>query len=1420
MNLEWNKLRPFNGDVKYGFEELICQLARAEQIENKTKFLRVAAPDGGVESYCILTDNSEYGWQAKFFSKMENSQWNQIDKSFKSAFEKHPNLVKYYICIPLDRADPRITISKGERKGKRVEHFMDKWNKKVVEWQEYVKLKGREIEFEYWGHSEIFDRLSKEENKGKLYYWFEIEEFSDDWFKKRLAENIRNLDKRYTPKLNFDLPIGRVFDGIARDNNFTTQFNSYLHEIIRTFNKVIKPIDVEEVKEYEDTIISLIREFRQECELIDFKEITPIDNNKLSSILQTAKENIYNLIEQLYDLETKNNNEKHTEFRSDEYKYRGHINDFNNLNSSISEFIVFLNSPNLHLSNNPVMLLSGVAGVGKSHLLADIAKKREERNQYSILLLGQHFTDEEPWSQIKKQLQLKCDIDIFLSVFNSKAEACQNRILILIDAINEGEGKKLWYNYIAGFIERIKKYKYLGVVFSVRTSYENIIIPESLIENKELVKVEHKGFENYEYEASKLFFENYEIIQPRIPLLDPEFSNPLFLKLFCEGLFRKGLKEIPDGYEGISVILNFYLESINLIVSIKHNIPIELNLIQKVAVLIASQIAENDKPHLKYEDAYHIIIEFAKVYSIINASQLLQDIISEGILTKNISWESRSIQYEVVYFSYEKFGDHLICSYLIEHYIDKTNLGGSFKEGSRLYKIFENENTVFFNRGIVEALSIQLPEKFGIELYEVAPQIKKIKEASKIFIDSIIWRKGETFHKKNLDYVNDTLINKHGLYDYFLSKILLITSHPKHFFNSDFLHKYLMEFTMADRDAWWTQLVHKQYPGYPDDKSPIKRMIDWAWSDDKRESISDESIRLMCQTMIWFLTSTNRTLRDSATKSIICLLQDRIHILTQLINKFKNVNDRYVLQRVYAIAYGCAVRTSNIESLEILGNCVFENIFKEEYVIPDVLLRDYARGVIEFAIVKGHKFSFEIQQIRPPYKSKLPNSYPTNQEIKKYEYDSNDDGFKDYYWGMNYIINSMKTNSNGQHYGDFGRYIFESAFDGWRVKSQLLSNVAVKMIVEDYGYDVEKHGEFDRGIKRNYFEKSMVEERIGKKYQWIAFYDLLARVSDNCLMYENGYSENAKQIQYGGTWNPFVRDIDPTITIKGNPDNKTEKSWWNPVEYKNWNFSNKEWILKSDDLPNPIEMISVFDNNGNEWLVLDINTSWDEPTEIGEEKYENPKKELWYWIRCYITQKKDFNKLIKWSIKNKLSGFRMPESSNRYELFSREYYWSPSCETFRQPYYNGNDWSEIHDQMTDNIVCKVANTTLNYVWESKIDASKESTISFYKPTEFLFNLLDIQYSKVEGELVDRKGEMICFDPSATRPTHTCLLVRKNEVMKKLEENDLELLWNVLGEKLIIGGKYNKTDNYGRLNISGIVYYENGEQKHIPFFEID
>ncbi|WP_416437769.1 hypothetical protein [Phnomibacter sp. MR] len=968
-------------------------------------------------------------------------------------------------------------------------------------------------------------------------------DLSNDWFKSKLEESIKNLDKRYTPELNYDLPIAKMFEGLARDSYFKLQFESYYDSFLRTFKKAINHIKEPKVNDLIEKIRSLTETFKINYNSIDFTKVSYIKSEELCNILLELTDTVGDLISLFYHLDHEKKKEKKEDspYSYETNHYGWDIDYFVKFRNSIREFIHFLEGPTVGLSNNPFLLLTGDAGMGKSHLLADISQKRQERNQFTLLLLGQHFINKEPWSQIKELLKLDFDIDKLLEYLNLKGETYGSRVLLFIDAINEGEGKLFWKNYIKGIISTIKKYPNLGLVLSVRSSYEDLLIPESIVNENEVIRVTHNGFASHEYEASKLFFSNYGIKQPSIPLLHPEFSNPLFLKLFCDGLYKKGLHEIPNGYEGISSIIKTYLESINQSISEKHNLPIQLNIVQKIANKFAEKLADSNIVNLEFSEAFSFLTELTETNAIVNKAIFFQDLISEGLLTQNRNWDKDGNSYESIYFSYERFSDHLVASSLLKKHLDVNNPHQSFKEGSYLFDLIKDENHTYKNKGIVEALSIQLPEIVSLELFEVAEHAKTFRPIATAFVASIIWRKKETMDAKLNDYINEVVIHKHNLNDYFLNTILLVTSQPNHYFNADFLHSQLLRFSMADRDEWWSIFIHNQYPSYDDDISPIRRIIDWGWTDDNREHISDESIRLMCQTLFWCCTSMNRTLRDSASKALICLLADRINVLIELTKIFKDVNDPYVLQRVYAVAYGSALRSTQTDLLKDLGKHVYETIFNTENVIPDILLRDYAREIIEFSITKGHTYEFDLNKIIPPFKSDLPKTFPSNAEIAKYKFDYEDEGFKKYYWSQNAILDSMVTEYGRgvANYGDFGRYTFESALRHWKdADTNGLSNLAVSWIFGKYGYNVEKHGEFDSTIGSGRGRKKPMEERIGKKYQWISLHEIAARVSDNYKYYENDYSEDAQEIKYEGPWEPYIRDIDPSITIKEILENK------------------------------------------------------------------------------------------------------------------------------------------------------------------------------------------------------------------------------------------------------------------------------------------
>ena len=79
----------------------------------------------------------------------------------------------------------------------------------------------------------------------------------------------------------------------------------------------------------------------------------------------------------------------------------------------------------------------------------------------------------------------------------------------------------------------------------------------------------------------------------------------------------------------------------------------------------------------------------------------------------------------------------------------------------------------------------------------------------------------------------------------------------------------------------------------------------------KQSSVPDEALRLWGTTLAWFLTTPNRFVRDGATKGLVSLFTNRLSLLQEVLETFTEVNDPYVSERLFAAAYGCAMRSTN-----------------------------------------------------------------------------------------------------------------------------------------------------------------------------------------------------------------------------------------------------------------------------------------------------------------------------------------------------------------------------------------------------------------------------------------------------------------------------------------------------------------------------
>lgn len=92
---------------------------------------------------------------------------------------------------------------------------------------------------------------------------------------------------------------------------------------------------------------------------------------------------------------------------------------------------------------------------------------------------------------------------------------------------------------------------------------------------------------------------------------------------------------------------------------------------------------------------------------------------------------------------------------------------------------------------------------------------------------------------------------------------------------------------MADRDALWSIFLHSEWHN----QRAVKRLIDWTWGESDKTNLPESVVQLTGIALAWFLTSSNRFLRDRATKALVKLFENRLIAFRQLLLQFWTVDD-------------------------------------------------------------------------------------------------------------------------------------------------------------------------------------------------------------------------------------------------------------------------------------------------------------------------------------------------------------------------------------------------------------------------------------------------------------------------------------------------------------------------------------------------
>ena len=1280
-SLAWGDIRALNGSQRDGFEEFCAQLARAETPADG-QFVRKGSPDAGVECFAVLANGDEWGWQAKFFtSALGTTQWKQLDDSVKSALKNHPALARYYVCVPRDRSDGRSGASTTE---------MQQWGEHVTKWRRWASERDKAVAFVWWGSSELITRLSRDEHSGRLLFWFhDRAAFGQQWLRNRLDEALKTAGPRYTPEVHVDVPIARQLAVFGRTSVASTSIGEFSKKSRRAF-QVLAPSPEERDRDSDEFGLTALaqagRALRESFSTLQFAPDGTWDVSGIVDSVGRAIDDASRASDTLADLAREHAHDTSPPHEPSAYQ----PNQFEMWLRRLGRFAHDLTAirseldETARLVNSHLMIVTGAAGTGKTHLLCDTARQRIEEGLPTVILLGQRFTSrEDPWAQALQHVDMgSSSAEQFLGALESAAQTADAQALLIIDAINEGEGSAIWPDHLAAFLERVERSPWISVVMSVRSSYVDVVVPEDV--KAAAVVVEHHGFSSNTYDAVRTYFDYYDIELPSAPILHPEYDNPLFLKVLCEGLRDSGVRRLPRGSQGITRVFERYLHGLNERIAKDLDFNPADNKALQALMLIAGVFAERDTRLAARTEIENLVNPLAPAAGYTNS--LYRALVTTGLLLEDPGWWNQA-RGEIVSIAFERFADHLIASHLLGAHVDADQPHVAFRAGGGLvFLVNPDYPDSYVPSGLLEAMFIQIPERTGEELLSLIPVLSDSRRGVSAFLHSLVWRSPDSFTDATRTALDD-LVRHPGstLGHEVIETLLTVATIPEHPFNANYLDDVLRGYELADRDAVWSTYLHNSYGA----QGAVDRLLDWATTlqPSNADAFGDEVIDLYSIALTWMLTTSNRFVRDRATKSLVSALGGRLPATVRLVTRFSSVNDPYVEERVYAVAYGVSTRSYDPESVGQLATRTYDLIFSSGTPPPHILLRDYARGVIERALALGASIDVDETLFRPPYRSTWPH-IPTEVELegltpsaRGHKLEWSDPArsmnliygsvmvldFATYVIGANHprrewlshrledppwrspddrmaalkaALNAparealaelleaerrvplrfefldQAGNVSGSSFlargtsgvapseQDYERAVrgaeeargrFQSALSKAQLEEYLSilqaraadndsfdSGIIQRYVlwrVFDLGWTVERFGRFDLGLSHRFQGRNADKpERIGKKYQWIAYHEMLAYISDH-YQYRDRYDDRQDAHCYRGPWQIWCRDIDPSSTLLSVPTGEATRSdvaaWWARARYSSWraHLDRRKWLLKRNDIPNVNEIL-------------------------------------------------------------------------------------------------------------------------------------------------------------------------------------------------------------------------------------------------------
>lgn len=1415
VEVNWENFASNNNDpdgVQHKFENLCRQLFTNDYLKEnkKSRNLHSNPNNPGIEAEPILDErtNQYIGFQVKFFDT--SVDYGQILHSMEKALQYYTGKLSHIVLY----CNKAITST-------------SKSYINIVE-----LLKKNNITIELVTDSAILDAVRKYPYLAN--YYFGVNTISFEWVVAHNEKSFCDLGERFNRDFNVETETSKRLSLFARDQSAVQYINDKKENLIRKINRIKD--DTEQHSDYLEKVRSIVSAFEDvESETIGsafewhqyLQSFIVDDLAKINSEISQKK----NLLEKIRPtIEKGRSRVEHKDLEK-----------YNSIRSEIEILYELLDLPEIlsltadenRLITAKELFVTGNAGIGKSHLLAAECQSLMNNQQFAVLLLaGNCYSDLPILDQLSQDCELKYSFDEFISILEMIGVEHHTCVLLCIDALNETANYRLWKTGLISLSQKIKKCTHVKLAVTYRMEYEKSVVQDALLsEDEDVYRIVHTGFASNGLKASKQFFDYYRIPFTLYEYFESEMENPLFLTLYCK-TYRNDEASLPTLYDRLveSANKNIFpiLEKRYKLIGFTEDDNIVQSLVDEISTLVFDRkeknILESDLASIPFWTANDLPLR-----------PFMSLLAKENLVHTNLIAGN-----ERYFFAYDQMNDYFFARSLFSHDMSDMSIRKTLYED--ILQVNDNNIVNLSNSDVFVICCAIYAQKFGKECIDLIDELPEGFEKGyivKSYIRSFIWRDKEYISSNVfLAVAQKYKVSREDFWNVLVGNSIK-HNHP---LNSDFLHTLLISFRLSERDYYWTKYINEIFY---DESNRLMQLVKM-YSSGQSIQMSKEQARQLLILCGWLLSSSNRMLRDYTSEAMIEILRNEFDLCIVILKAFEKVNDPYIIERLYGVVFGaCCKRRRKGNTVYIaLAEYVYSTIFDQEFIYPDILLRDYARLIIERFLWENPDYNGCIvhEKIIPPYKS-----FPIEQIDEDYIN-------KKYDGGLWQIKSSMSFEGHGM-YGDFGRYVFQSALKYFDVDEDEMYKQAMSFIINDLGYT----NELDKGNNHWGYDRSETKkvERIGKKYQWIAMHNILARVSDQCDI-DTDYSETPK---FEGPWEPFVRDFDPTLNFKLTKsdeipifDEISELKKATRDEHLKVDVSNidsvSEW-LDSDgiffaEMP---KALILSDSNGTQWIRLSNYIC------SGREQLKAERLLTWSWLYAYFVTEEQFEQF------QVAATDRVDFSSSKgigldpqsYSVFNREYPWSPSCDLlnksssvesgvvlnmpeekeveqevlnveFLEQYLKSLDADSnqvFSDQELNQHLFKkeivrkpvlkqigeIIHASMNLVWESEYDASKDNTLSMNVPCPMLIEQLHLHQADIDGLYYDSNEKIAAFDLNISQK-ESGVVLRKDLLDAFLKKNNLNLIWFVRASKELHSGEDLGILRYG--DRSGAYFYNGTE----------